>query len=90
MIDIRVHDDLVCPRCGAPEVNEATGKLNIRGFKVTDELGRCWSICMTGKHGKRDTIRRHGYGFSKIVDGVTVHEHYEDVSEWWFCTPRPS
>ena len=34
-----------CIVCGAPEVNEATGLLNIRGYKVYDDHG-AWSECL--------------------------------------------
>jgi hypothetical protein len=37
--------ELRCPRCKSPEVNPKTGKLFIRGFKVTDEKGH-WSQCL--------------------------------------------
>ena len=34
-----------CPNCGAPEVNEKTDLLNIRGYKVHIE-GEWWSECL--------------------------------------------
>ena len=37
--------EVVCPVCGAPEVNEETGLLNIRGYKVADKHG-WWSQCL--------------------------------------------
>jgi hypothetical protein len=40
-----VEPGLHCPRCGRPEVNKATDKLFIRGYKV--DMGRGWeSECL--------------------------------------------
>ena len=44
MITIVVKD-VICPCCGAPEVNPKTKLLNIRGFKVSDRHGS-WSQCL--------------------------------------------
>lgn len=44
--------DVVCPVCGAQEVNEETGLLNIRGYKVGDRHG-WWSHCLLD-HGLRE------------------------------------
>jgi hypothetical protein len=48
-----------CPNCGAQEtyINEAgEERLNIRGFKVSDEAGRWYSQCLVcaAKDGRRD------------------------------------
>lgn len=42
-------NDCSCPVCGSPELNEETGLLNVRGFKVHDETHGWWSECLVCK-----------------------------------------
>ncbi len=96
---MNVLNELRCPVCGAPEEDTTQPKgsrLNIRGFKVTDDHGRFWSCCMTGKHGRLDQTREHGYGkvkFKKLANGkhkIIGYEHTETVTEFWFCDATKS
>lgn len=60
---LTVTEDLVCPRCGAQEVNEFTGNLNIRAFKVCDDEGVWHSQCLICEDmGYRD----HGWFCTEI------------------------
>jgi hypothetical protein len=35
-----------CPKCKLPELDEKTGLLNFRGYKVMDDNGYWWSHCL--------------------------------------------
>ena len=53
-IKILIGPDVVCPRCGAKEVEDNTlpiaqWKWNIRAYKVTDAEGRNYSQCLRCK-----------------------------------------
>jgi uncharacterized C2H2 Zn-finger protein len=43
------QDELACPRCGSVELNETTGLLNIRAFKVVTKDGVHLSQCLVCK-----------------------------------------
>jgi ribosomal protein S27AE len=58
---IVVTENLICPRCGAEEVEDSTlpvkeWRFNIRAYKVSDDKGVWWSQCMVcaeaGEKGK--------------------------------------
>lgn len=51
-MEIDVRDCPDCPICGATELNEETGMLNIRAFKQRDENGVWWSECLRCKDQK--------------------------------------
>lgn len=54
-----------CPICGSPEVNEATGLLNVRAFKVVCERGLHWSECLVCKEAD-------GNGWFALEDDAIV------------------
>jgi hypothetical protein len=53
-----------CPVCGASEVNEETGLLNVRGLKV-EHSGLWWSECLRCKE-------KHGDGWWAYEDDHVV------------------
>lgn len=78
--------DLICPVCGAPEVN-AAGLLNIRGFKVSDHIGD-WSHCLCD-HGTQEIngeqISLADLWFCVDPKGVTVIEAKINGKSGLFC-----
>lgn len=55
-----VVNECRCPRCGAPEVNPATGLLLVRGSKVHDGIEWCshclWCHCWYGEDTNQVTL----------------------------------
>lgn len=51
---IKVNWDVQCPACLSTEVDEKTGNLNIRAFKVCDDHGYWWSECLVCKEQGAD------------------------------------
>jgi hypothetical protein len=55
------NDDIMCPICGeSNEVNEKTGLLNIRAYKVNDKYG-WWSECLSCS-GKKPSVNNPNGG----------------------------
>lgn len=81
------NQNAFCPLCGATEVNEATDKLNVRGFKVGDKYG-WWSHCLLEHLITLDDVDYDIPSSKKIGDnGGIWFVWYEKKSKWLLSFP---